>query len=88
MTHELKCWTEYYAEIVSGRKTFEVRKNDRNFRIRDILVLKEYDHTLKEYTGQELYCSVTYILYGGEFGINEGWVVMSIRKLDTSDHPF
>lgn len=41
--HELKCNPEYFARIGSGQKTFEIRKNDRDFQVGDILVLKEYD---------------------------------------------
>lgn len=41
--HELKCHTEYFGRICSGQKTFEIRKNDRDFQVGDILVLKEYD---------------------------------------------
>ena len=41
--HELKCHPIYFERIVSGQKKFEVRKNDRNFQVGDILILKEYD---------------------------------------------
>lgn len=40
--HELKIWPPYYREVVNGVKTFEVRKYDRDFRVGDILILKEY----------------------------------------------
>ena len=30
-THDLKTWPEYFAEIANGNKTFELRKNDRDF---------------------------------------------------------
>ena len=32
MTHELKTWPGYFEEIFMGHKTFEIRKNDRNFK--------------------------------------------------------
>ena len=35
MVHELKCWPEYFEAVISGAKTFEVRKNDRDFAVRD-----------------------------------------------------
>jgi hypothetical protein len=41
MTHELKCWPEFFKPIQSGEKTFELRRNDRNFHLNDILILKE-----------------------------------------------
>lgn len=43
MNHELKCWPEYYQGIVNKIKTFEIRKNDRNFQVNDQLVLREFE---------------------------------------------
>jgi hypothetical protein len=37
MKHELKTWTEYYNAVFDGNKTFEVRKNDRNYQVDDVL---------------------------------------------------
>ncbi|EKE9396612.1 DUF3850 domain-containing protein, partial [Listeria monocytogenes] len=41
-THELKILSEYFWDIAEGRKTFEIRKNDRNFQVGDYLILKEF----------------------------------------------
>lgn len=41
--HELKVWPPYFGEIAQGRKTFEVRLSDREFRMLDVLRLREYD---------------------------------------------
>lgn len=88
MTHDLKTWKEYFEEIWEGRKTFEVRKNDRNFQVGDTLNLVEMDlggygmtdHDLSRFpTGRTIQAEVTYILKGGLFGIEEGYVVMSIE---------
>jgi ASC-1-like (ASCH) protein len=79
MIHQLKTLPEYYHAINTGRKTFEVRKNDRDFQIGDILILKEYD---KGYTGNEIKVKLIYILYGGQFGIDKDYCVMGIKKLE------
>ena len=41
--HELKTWPEFFTETRSGRKKFELRRNDRDFRVGDQLLLKEWD---------------------------------------------
>lgn len=76
--HELKTWKEYYNEVFMCHKTFEVRKNDRDFKKGDILTLREWDNDKQEYTGRMLSRRVVYILHGGQFGIEEGFVVMAI----------
>ena len=35
--HELKIKREYFNAIKSGEKTFEIRKNDRDFQVGDII---------------------------------------------------
>ena len=42
MVHELKILPNYFYDVVSGIKTFEVRFNDRDFQLGDQLLLKEY----------------------------------------------
>lgn len=78
MTHELKCWPEYFDAIYIGEKRFEVRKNDRNYTVGDSLYLREWSPQFQAYTGRTLVLQINYILQGGQFGIEEGYVVMSI----------
>lgn len=85
-THELKTWPEYFDAIAKGDKTFDVRKNDRGFQIGDVLILKQWDNTKNEYTGSEITTKVTYVLKGGQFGIEEGYCVLGIKII--SPQPF
>lgn len=78
MTHSLKTWPEYYQRIVSGEKTFEVRKNDRDYQTGDYLDLQEYDPASNKYTGSSITKKVSYILHGGSFGVESGTVVMAL----------
>lgn len=77
--HKLKTWPEHFEEVYLGNKTFEARKNDRDYKTGDVLVLQEYDPDGYCYTGRELEKNVTHILHGGQFGIEEGYVIMSIQ---------
>ncbi len=69
---------------MSGEKTFEVRRDDRGFQIGDILRLKEYIADENKYTTRYIDAEVTYILYGGQFGIETGYVVMGLKILHIS----
>jgi len=76
--HHLKTWPEYWIAIRDRKKNFEVRKNDRNFRVGDILKLREYDPIGEEYTGRVLNRQITYILDHPEF-CKDGYVILSIE---------
>ena len=87
MEHKLKCWPTYYQSIKEGTKTFELRRNDRDFKVGDTLYLQEWSPTFNEYTTREQICRVTYILphlptagCAATFGLNDGFVIMSIIK--------
>jgi len=43
VTHELKILPQYFRELYRGNKTFELRKDDRDYQVGDYLVLREYD---------------------------------------------
>jgi ASC-1-like (ASCH) protein len=78
MKHRLKIWPEYFEAVRSGKKTFEIRKNDHGFQVNDLLLLQEYNPKTQEYTGRELLVEVTYIT---DFGQPKNQVVMSIVKV-------
>ena len=82
--HELKCWPSYFDAILEGRKTFEVRKDDRPvlFRAGDVLVLREWIPGDERYTGRECVCYVPYLMQNAMLAPEH--VCMSIKLIDTS----
>lgn len=76
--HRLKTWPMLFKEVKAGRKTFEIRRNDRKFQQGDILMLEEYLPSNGTYTGAFIYMEVSYILEGDKFGLEKGFVGMSI----------
>ncbi|MBE9470774.1 MAG: DUF3850 domain-containing protein [Chloroflexi bacterium] len=80
-THTLKTWPVVFDALLTRAKSFEVRRNDRGFAVGDYLVLQEWSPSHQHYTGRSVRCLVTYLLPGGQFGIEEGFVCMSIRRL-------
>ena len=79
ITHQLKTWRAYFEAVERGEKTFEVRRNDRDFAVGDKLELREYDPTRCSYTGRWLTCTVTYCMAGGAFGIAPDYCVLGIK---------
>lgn len=88
-THELKLSTKYFKDVEKGIKTFELRKNDRDFKVGDTLILKEYyqgDIDYKDgiyspphYTNKKIVKKIVYILQGGQYGLDEDYVILGIQ---------
>lgn len=84
--HELKTDPLVFHESFIGNKPFEIRKNDRNFKVGDAVLLREtkfsgfamaYGKPL-EYTGRAIEVNIDYILFGPCYGVLDGWVIMSV----------
>ena len=73
--HKLKLWPEYFAAVADGRKTFEIRKNDRDYQVGDMLLLQEFAPD-EGFTGRVLDRKITYIT---DFAQQDGYVVMGIK---------
>lgn len=84
--HELKILPEYYIEVLSGRKKFEIRLNDRDFKVGDIVKLREFENN--EYTGNFIKGRITYILHGGQFGLQEGYCIFSLSIFSYGNRNF
>ena len=84
--HELKTWPGSYVPVAAGIKTCEFRKNDRDFKRGDLLVLREYLPKEYRYTGNVVLAFVTHVFYGNdtpeEFGIPKDYALMSIKVFD------
>ncbi len=92
VVHQLKTWAPYFDAVARGEKNFEGRKDDRGFQKGDIVELvrcvKEYPRQstweveLKPGTNEPWHVirkRISYILAGGQFGIEPGWVVMALQ---------
>ena len=56
MTHHVKIAPIHYEEIASGRKNFEIRFNDRNYKVGDIVALEEFLGKEKIPACPDFYC--------------------------------
>lgn len=77
MTHELKTNPLYFEAVRNGTKTFEVRRNDRGFKVGDRLLLREYDRIREEYGYGVFQVKVAYILDDPVY-CKDGYVVLGI----------
>lgn len=88
--HELKLNIEFCDDVLNGKKTFEVRKNDRGFQTGDLIrfiptdgtsyrkldgrTIEHAKHEISERTYR-----IKYILNG--WGIKNGYVVLGIEEV-------
>lgn len=80
--HSLKIWPVYYDDVASGKKTFEVRKDDRNYQVGDVLLLSEWNG--EGNTGRSGNFEIVYILRNSSL-LLEGYCVLGIRLWGTGD---
>lgn len=81
--HVIKAWPTFYEALADGRKLFEVRFDDRNYKEGDILAIQWFDPELKmmDPTKPILYFGITFKLVGGQFGLQQGFAALSLTKL-------
>ena len=79
MTHDLKIQSKYFDAVVDGTKRFETRKNDRMYQVGDRLRLTEILKPNASGEPRTTEVEVTYILYGGMYGVDPDYCIMSIR---------
>jgi len=83
--HSLKSWPEFFEPVFTGQKTFELRNNDRHFKVGDTLNLREYDDRKGEFTGREINKRITYMLDGVGtggitplHGLSRGYAILAL----------
>lgn len=87
--HDLKSWPDQWMAINSGHKTADLRNNDLGFEVGDVCVFREWDPDMHlvdvgpegPYTGRECRRVVTHVLHGGRFGLNQGYVMLSLAPV-------
>jgi hypothetical protein len=87
--HDLKSWTGLFEPIYKGEKTHELRVLDRDYKIGDRCLLREYDPLKKEYTGRKCWVEITYITSSqhqecafSPFALHPAMGVLSIKRIE------
>lgn len=83
--HTLKIDECFARRIHQGEKTCEVRKDDRDFQKGDGIFFRINSFQDREWEMQAY--QITHVLRGGQYGIEQGYVVLSIAPLTITAHP-
>lgn len=79
--HRLKTLSKYYKAVVKGDKTFEVRKDDRDFQVGDKLSLMKYSSN-GNWMLESVTMTITYVLGRNEdekMFVPDGYVILGIK---------
>ena len=74
--HDVKLAAMHYDDVISGRKPFELRKNDRDYRVGEIL--REHECIDGEETGRIIVADIIYLLEDYT-GLQEGYCILGIN---------
>lgn len=77
--HEIRLGAMFFEDARSGKKSFELRKNDRDYKVGDILEMIEFKEGKN--TGRVIRKSVTYILEDYT-GLVDGYCIMSTSLIE------
>jgi hypothetical protein len=88
-THDLKSWPDFFEPLFNGARTFDLRLNDRDYQVGDLLHLREWDDCTQQYTGRECFRRITYVLDGIGWGsitpckgLQRGYAILSLVTSD------
>ncbi len=78
VTHQIKLEAEFFDDALSGRKSFELRKNDRNYKEGDVLEMEEVKDGKK--TGRKCSKRIVYMMENFE-GLEDGYCILGCELL-------
>jgi hypothetical protein len=82
--HELKTDVEVFQKLWDGRKTAEVRKLDRDFKVSDWLKLREHHRKLDRYGNRHIKAQISDITRLDDYGC-PGMGLISFARLTQSN---
>ena len=88
MNHDLKTWPPFFEDVLTGAKTFELRRDDRGYTVGDVVTLREWapadprgaaERGPGDYTGRTLTRSIGYIVRDApHFGLAPGFAILGL----------
>ena len=74
--HQVKIASQFFMDVCIGRKTFELRKNDRDYKVGDLLEMFEYKDGKR--TERAVRAWISYILENYK-GLEDGYCILGIN---------
>lgn len=84
--HRVKSWPEYFRAIANGKRTHDLRRNDRNYEVGDLMLLEEFDPATNSYSGERLTVEITSMTSAQQpcavsiDALNPDFCILSIRR--------
>ena len=88
--HEIKIKHKYLVQVDCGNKTFELRKNDRDYQVGDLIHFIDIKDEDKEFNtwgvepaiDKDALYKITYVLKDvPEYGLDKDYCILGIKKL-------
>lgn len=79
--HQIRLASTYFDDVVSGKKSFELRKNDRGYKEGDFLEMMEFKNGKN--TGRTVRVLVTYLLENYT-GLEDGYCIMGTKLVSVA----
>lgn len=89
--HELKIKHKYLVDVSIGKKTFELRKNDRDYQVDDLIHfidIKDEDKKISSWCfepsiDEDALYKITYVLKDvPEYGLDKDYCILGIKKVE------
>jgi len=80
--HRLKIKDEYLISLIASQKKAEVRFNDRDYKVGDLLVFQR-PYFMKDNRGIKYRFEITHVHEG--LGLADGYVMLSLKQLPLSE---
>jgi len=77
MEHEIKILEQFAEEHLNGKKSWELRRNDRNYKVGDTITFIIVNRHNKP-TGKHYKRKITYLFEGGMYGLEKGFCIFSV----------
>lgn len=79
--HNLSIGSVYYSEVEYGIKTFELRKNDRDYEVFDLIHFVDTNGQDFKANSNNVY-QIVYILRDAEkYGLDKDYCILGIKRL-------